>query len=183
MAALMCLGAGTMMAQNNDRGPGGPGGPGRNRGNFDPAQFRQQMMEHYKEVLEVKEDADWKAMQPLVEKVMDARRETFSTMGRGMFGGGFGSRRGGDRSSDRSGDNNSGDRGSRGGFFGAPSPEADALQKAIESKASKAEIKAALAKYVAAREAKQSELKKAQENLRKVLTSRQEAIATINGLL
>ncbi len=38
-------------------------------------------------------------------------------------------------------------------------------------------------KYVASRKAKQAELEKAQEELRKVLTSRQEAIATLDGLL
>ena len=58
-----------------------------------------------------------------------------------------------------------------------------AIQKAIDAKASKAEIKAALEKYVASRKAKQADLEKAQDNLRKVLTSRQEAIATVNGLL
>ena len=46
-----------------------------------------------------------------------------------------------------------------------------------------AEIKAALDKYLASRKAKQAELEKAQENLRKVLTARQEAIAALNGLL
>jgi hypothetical protein len=68
-------------------------------------------------------------------------------------------------------------------MFGQAMPEADALQRAIDSKASKAEVKAALEKYVAARQAKQDELHQAQENLRQVLTSRQEAIATLNGLL
>ena len=68
-------------------------------------------------------------------------------------------------------------------FGGTPNPEADALQKAIDSKASKAELKAALEKYVASRKAKQAELEKAQADLRKVLTPRQEAIATLNGLL
>ena len=44
-------------------------------------------------------------------------------------------------------------------------------------------MKAALAKYVASRKAKQAELETAQTELRKVLTPRQEAIATLNGLL
>lgn len=68
-------------------------------------------------------------------------------------------------------------------MFGQTMPEAEALQKAIDAKASKAEIKAALVKFVAARQAKQSELLQAQDNLRKVLTTRQEATATLNGLL
>jgi hypothetical protein len=64
-----------------------------------------------------------------------------------------------------------------------PSPEADALQKAIESKASNSEMKAALAKYQEARKAKQADLETAQVNLKKVLTVRQEAILTSRGLL
>jgi hypothetical protein len=44
-------------------------------------------------------------------------------------------------------------------------------------------MKAALDKYVASRKAKQAALEQAQADLRKVLTSRQEAIATLNGLL
>ena len=97
-------------------------------------------------------------------------------MGRGMSRGGP---RGGNNG--QSGDQQ-GQQG-RGGFGGPPNPDADALQKAIDSKASKAEIKAALDKYVASRKAKQAALEQAQADLRKVLTSRQEAIATLNGLL
>jgi hypothetical protein len=71
----------------------------------------------------------------------------------------------------------------RGGFGGTPNPDAEALQKAIDSKGSKAEIKTALDKYVASRKAKQAALEQSQADLRKILTSRQEAIATLNGLL
>jgi hypothetical protein len=135
------------------------------------------MMDRMKEQLEVTDDAEWKALEPMVQGVMDARMASMSGMGRGMFGGG--PRRGGNNNG-----NNGGDQPRRGGPFGQqPSPEADALQKAIDAKAPKAEIKAALDKYVAARKAKQAQLEKAQDDLRKVLTSRQEAIATINGLL
>ncbi len=68
-------------------------------------------------------------------------------------------------------------------MFGAPNPDAEALQKAIDSKASKAELKAALEKYVKSRKEKQAEMEKAQAALRELLTPRQEAIATLNGLL
>ena len=170
MAALMCLGANQALAQANNPGGGGRQG----RGNFDPAQMRERMLENYREQLEVTDDAEWKAIEPMVGKVMEARFAAMSGMGRGMFGG---RRRGG------GGDNNNGDQPQRRGPFGQSLPEAEALQKAIDAKASKAEIKAALDKYVAARKAKQAELEKAQEDLRKVLTSRQEAIATLNGLL
>ena len=161
IAAVMSLGTSQVVAQPNDGGKKGPGGPGGGGRSFDPARMQQFMMDRYKEVLEVTDDAEWKAMQPLVQKVMDLRRDSLSGMGRGMFGRGP---RGGDNAQQ-------GDQGQqrRGGFGGTPSPEADALQKAIDSKASKAELKAAL--------------EQAQADLRKVLTTRQEALAALNGLL
>ena len=170
VAAVMSFAANQVIAQPDNAPPGGGGRQGRG----DPAQFQQRMLERTKEVLEVTDDAEWKAMEPLVQKVMDLRRQSFSGMGRGMFGRG-----------PRGGDNPpGGDQAPRrGGMFGTPSPEADALQKAIDSKASKAEMKAALEKYQASRKANQAALEQAQADLRKVLTSRQEAIATLNGLL
>jgi Spy/CpxP family protein refolding chaperone len=173
-AALLALGLSQSALAQQDNAPGG-GRAGGGRGNFDPAQFRQRMMDRLKEQLEVTDDAEWKALEPLVQNVMEARRGTMSGMGRGMFGGG--PRRGG-------GDNaaGGGDQPRRGGM-GQSSPEAEALQKAIDAKAPKAEVKAALDKFVASRKAKQAELEKAQDELRKVLTARQEAIATLDGLL
>jgi hypothetical protein len=171
-AGLLCLGLNQNCMAQPDNGGGGP--PPGGRGNFDPAQFRQRMMERLKERLEVTDDGEWKAIQPMVQAVMDARMASMSGMGRGMFGGG---RRGG------GGGDNNGDQPRRGPFGQTPSAEAEALQKAIDSKAPKAEIKTAMEKFVAHRKAKQAELEKAQEDLRKVLTSRQEAIATLDGLL
>lgn len=139
--------------------------------------MRQRMMDNLKEQLEVTDDTEWKALEPMVQAVMDARMASMSGMGRGMFGG---RRRGNDAGG--AGGNNA-DQPRRGPFGQAPSPEADTLQKAIDAKAPKAEVKAALERFVASRKAKQAELEKAQDQLRKVLTSRQEAIATLNGLL
>ncbi len=167
LVAGLCAGASQALAQP---GPGQGGG----RGNFDPAQFRERMMERLKERLEVTDDSEWKAIQPLVQKVMDARMASMSGMGRGMFGGG---RRGGGGGGD-----NQGDR-PRGPFGQQPSQEAETLQKAIDAKAPKAELKAAVEKYAAYRKQKQTELEQAQAELRKVLTTRQEAIATLDGLL
>jgi len=179
-ASVISLGVNNSLAQqDNNQGGGNGGGRRGGGGNFDPAEMRQRMMESTRENLEVKDDAEWKALEPLIQKVMDARRETFSGMGRGMFGG-FGGRRGGGGG----GGDQGGDRGNRrGGFGGQPSAETEALNRAIESKASNAELKTALAKYVESRKAKQAELEKAQAELRKVLSLRQEAIATANGLL
>jgi len=183
VGAAMCLSASSSMAQDNGGGGGG-GGRRQRGGNFDPAQMQQQRMERYKEVLEVNNDDEWNALQPMIQKVMDARRDTFA--GGGMGRGGFGGRRGGQGGGgDQGGGGQGGGNAMRGGGGrgGEPSPEAEALRKAIDAKATTGEIKAALAKFVESRKAKAEQLKVAQENLRKVLTARQEAIATLNGLL
>src|ERR1019366_9724956 len=82
VAAVMSLGAYQVVAQPNNGGGGGGGGGRQGR---DPAQMQQRMMERYKEVLEVTDDSEWKAMEPLVQKVMDLRRESLSGRGRGVI--------------------------------------------------------------------------------------------------
>jgi hypothetical protein len=164
-AVLLSCAITPALAQDNPDRPGRP--------NFDPAQFQQRRLERIKEQMEITDDSEWKAMEPLIQKVMEARMASFAGMGRGMFGGG---RRGAGGGGDQG-------QGQRRGMFGTPSPEAEALQKVIDAKAPKAEVKAALAKFMEARKAKQAELERAQEELRKVLTTRQEAIATLEGLL
>jgi predicted Holliday junction resolvase-like endonuclease len=145
---------------------------GGGRGNFDPEQMRQRMMERVKEQMEVKNDDEWKVLEPLVQKVMDTRRDVqMGGMGR-MFG------RGG-----RGGGGDQGDQGNRRRFGPEPSAEETALEKAIDAKASKEELKSAMAKYREARKAKEAKLQAAQDDLRKVLTVRQEAIAMSNGWL
>src|SRR5262245_29927819 len=155
----------------------------RQRGRPDAAQiqeWQQRRLEGMKDQLEIKDDAEWKAIEPLIQKVMDAQRNYMADRLRGAFGRG----RGGDRG-DRGGDNNSqgGQRPRGGGMFGTPSPETEALQKAVDAKATNSELKAALAKYQEARKEKQAELEKAQADLRKVLSVRQEAVASLAGLL
>jgi hypothetical protein len=172
VAAALMLGAGTVSAQNDNGGPGG--GPGGGRGNFDPAQFQQRMMDNIRGQLGFTNDADWSAVQPLIQKVADARRDVGGGGGMGrMFGRNRGNNNGG----------NGGPGGGRGGFAPQPSPEAEALQKAIDDNSPAAQVKAALAKYEASQKAKQAKLVQAQENLRKVLTVKQEAQATLLGLL
>lgn len=138
--------------------------------------MQQRMLERVKEQLEVTDEPEWKALEPMVQKVMDARRESMMGGMGGMMRG-FGRPRGGD------GGGGSGDQNRRPSFFGEPSPEAEALEKAIESKASKEELKSAMAKVRSAKKDKEARLKEAQESLRKVLTLRQEAIAVSNGWL
>jgi hypothetical protein len=78
---------------------------------------------------------------------------------------------------------NGGDQGGRPRGFGPSSPEQDALQKAVDADAPAGQIKDLLAKYQAAEKAKQDKLDKAQADLRAVLTVKQEATATLIGLL
>ena len=174
--AALCLTTG--MAQDNNGGPGGPGagGPGgggqgggrggRGGGNFDPAAMQQQRMDRIKTQFGSSDD-EWKAIEPLVKKVSDARMASMA----GMFGGGR---------------NRGGGQGGQGGgqrFGPEPSAEETALTDAVEKDASKDDLKAKMAAYRKAKAAKEAELKTAQENLKKVLTTKQEAIALQQGLV
>jgi hypothetical protein len=182
VAALGCVTAAVAQAQDNNADNNNNNGDRRGRfgrGGFgDPAQMQQRALDNARDALEVKDDKEWQALEPLVknvlEKATEARREGMSSMGRLLFG--RGGRPGGDNNND-----GGGDRGRR--FGGAPAAELDALDKAIEAKATNAELKAAIAKLQEARKAKQAELEKAQADLRKVLTTKQEAVATSMGLL
>jgi hypothetical protein len=160
------------------------------QGNFDPAQFRERQLERYRERIEVKSEDDWKKLEPIIGKVMDAQRDARMGMGFGGFGG-FGGRGGrggggGGGGDAAAGNNNQGgnrNRGGGGGGGGQASPEVTDLQKAIDDKASPDEIKAKVAKLREARKAKEAALEKAQDDLRKALSPRQEAGAILAGLL
>jgi hypothetical protein len=176
----MSLSALLAHAQDDNDGPGGPppgdfggGNPGgsgdMNRtggpsGGFDPAQFQRIMLEQIRTNLNVTNVEEWTAIQPLVQKVMDARRETMSGGGMRMFG--------------RPGGANG-----RGGPGGQTSSEQQALQSAIEANAPTAQIKNALAKCRAAQVEKQANLAAAQADLQNVLSVKQEAQAVLLGLL
>lgn len=150
------------------------------RRNFDPAQMRERMMERYRTQLEITDDAEWKVLKEKIEKVSTLQMQSrMGGMG-GMMGmrggpGGPGGQGGADA-------NNNPQRARRGGF-GEPSAEQEALQKAIEAKASKEELAAAMTKLRAARKAKEAEVEKAQEELKQLLSTRQEAQAVLMGLL
>ncbi len=145
-----------------------------------PAQFRERMMERVRTEMDVKDDSEWKLISDRVTKVMDAQREMRQGGGMGMM-----FRRPQPQGDQAATDNNAagGRRRGGGGPGGEPSPEAEALQKALESKGSADDVKAALAKYRDAHKVKREKLDKAQEDLKKVLTSRQEAAAVMLGLL
>lgn len=167
------MSAETLSAQQRGRG-------GNRNGNFDPAQARQRMLDNYKERLEVNNDAEWKIIQERIEKVLQAQREL--RVGGGFARSGGGNRRGGNDNAQS--DNNGGGRTNRGGMFGIePNPELEALQKALDSKAPPDEIKSKVARLRESLKAREAKLASAQEDLRKVLSMRQEGLAMLMGLL
>ena len=178
MATALCVGGGSLQAQDDtaggpppgqvggggpgdaggNGGPGGPppgnfgnGGPGGPGGNFDPAKFEQRMLEQTRKSLNFTNDDEWAVIQPLVQKVMEARREAGP--------------------------------GGPGGFGRAASSEQQALQKALDDAAPIPQVKETLAKYRAARAEKRAALATAQASLLAVLSVKQEAEAVLLGLV
>ena len=119
----------------------------------------------------VTNDVDWSLIVVKIAAVKKARTILMS-YGGGMMGmvgmlGGFGGGRDGGLQA----------------MSGRTSPEAQALQQATDSDAPTAQTRNLLAQFRAARKEKQAALTKAQAELQSVLTMRQEAIATLGGLL
>lgn len=188
--ALVIFGASNAMAQQQRPGgrggqQGGQGGPG-GQGGFDPAQFMDMMLDRMQEQLEFS-DAEWKAVRPLVQGVMEKQRATRGPGMGGMFGrGGRGGRGGqpGGANADAPARGPQAGRGGRGGQPGAGDfPEQDALQAAIDSNAAAADIKTKLDAYKKAVVKNEAALKKAQDDLRAVLSVKQEAQLTLFGML
>src|SRR5690242_20668539 len=156
--------------------PGGAGGGGAGGGGFggriDPAQFRQMMNDRMKELMGANDD-EWKALQPRIEKVQQLSRDASNFGGIGLlmdFGQGGGGRGRG--------------FGGPGGPGGDRQPSAaqqknTELVEVVKNKESSPEqLKEKLAAAKAARAQAKAELAKAQEELRELLTVRQEAVLT-----
>jgi hypothetical protein len=132
------------------------------------------MNERLKASLKVTDD-EWAAIQPLIEKVQAKQRDAMG----GRFGG-FGRGPGGP----------GGPGGAGGGGGGGDQParpgaaESDALRKALESESTSSDdLKAKLNAVREQRKKSASELASAREDLRKVLTVRQEAALVAAGIL
>lgn len=153
--------------RGGDQNRGGDrGGDRGNRGNFDPAQMRERMETFMKEQLGNPTDEEWKVIQPKLDKVMTAQRDS---RGGFMFGrGGSDRSRGGDSSQPKS------------DVQKAQSDLKDTLDK---KDASVEEINAKLAALRTAREKAKTELKAAQKDLSEVLTARQVAALVMMGML
>lgn len=164
--AILAMSAGSAFAQNNNGGQG----RGQGRGNFDPAQMRERMMTRIKEQLGATDD-EWKAIEPKVDKVMTAQRESRGGFGFGGFGGGRG--------------------GPGGGGGGADQQPTTAVGKAsadlrttLDSKDAAPEtIAKKLATLREAREKARKDVADAQKELKEILTQRQEAVLVMNGML
>jgi hypothetical protein len=170
---MMAAMTGTAFGQAGGRGGpgGGGGGPGGGRGNFDPAQVQQMMMDNLKQQLGTS-DEDFAAIQPKLEAVITAQRATNSG-GRGGRGGG------------QSGPGGFG--GGRGGQNTTPT----AVQKALSdlqatldnTESTPEQIKAKVTAVREAKAAAKASLSKAQDALRELLSQRQEAVLSMMGYL
>jgi len=165
VAALVC--ASIVMAQ--------AGGRQRGRRRFDPEQMRQRMMERMKEALRAS-DEEWELIAPRLEKVQTLTRQARGGDMRVLFAG-------------------------MGGFRGTPArtrpreetaqqeqtplEEATANLRAVlqDQEASDAQIQEALTAYREEREKVREELAEAQQDLREVLSLRQEGQLVLMGLL
>lgn len=122
------------------------------------------MMSKLRDQLEVTDDAEWELLTVRIAKVVELRR--------GATAGGAGSR----------GIGYSPDKNKRNADTGGNSEQA-ALRAAVSDKLPDAEIKARLARVHELYLQEAAKLAKAQEELRAVLTIRQEAVAVMAGLL
>ena len=145
--------------RNRDRGNRERGGE---RGQWDRSQIMDRIMDRYRENLGFSV-AEWKVVRPKVQAVMDNRISGASGM-MSMFGGGSRRGRGGSSSDEKT-------------------PTSDLRDLLEKENPAKGDIKAKLAAYRADRKAREAKLKKAQEDLRQLLTIKQEAQAVLAGLL
>lgn len=199
-AALLLLAGGKSFAQPGGPGaPGGAGGPGGGFGGpggggggfggrgqqMDPTQFRQQLQdraqEFFREQLAVTNDEEWSVIGPRISAVTLLKTETvMNAMGamRGIMAA--------NRGATGQAGNGQGNPNRRMGGLGAfaqSTAEADALQVAIDGNLPAEQLKAAMARLREARKRKQAQLAAAQDQLREVLTVRQEAILVSLGML
>ncbi len=165
--AISILSLSILPAAGWAQAPAAPGAP-TGRGSFNIEEYRKRMEEGYKTALKAT-DEEWTVLKPLIENVANKQRE--ARIGGGGFGRGGGGNPGGGTAPTSE----------------TPRPgqaESTALKDALASDATSVdEIKAKLAAVRNARKTAQASLAQAREELRKVLTVRQEAALVNMGLL
>jgi len=172
--------AGMLLAQPPERPEGGRRGQ-RTERRMNREEMRARMVERMKEQLGAK-DEEWKVIEPRLQKVMDLSRQV-DRRGRGMFFG-RGGRRGPGRDADTESRPGRRPEGAPGRETSAVEKAADELQKVLDSESAKAEeIKAKLTALREAREKAKQDLAKAQQDLKQILTVKQEATLVLGGIL
>ncbi len=188
VACVLALTAGGLSLAQQQGGGGGGGRGGRGGGgNFDPAQMRQRMMERMKEQLGA-DDAAWKVLEPRLTKVMELNRQAGAGGRGGMFGMMMGGRGRGGPGGPGGPDNAGGPPQRRGSGPGGEQTALDTamtkLRTVLENQsATPEEIKTQLTAVRSAREKARQELAVAQQELKKILTVRQEAMLVEMGQL
>ena len=169
------------------QGPGGPmqGGPPQGPGGpqFDPAQMRQMMEQRMQEMLGATAE-EWKVLGPRVMKVQELARQSAGG-GPGMMFGPMGRRGAGGPGMGGPGSDRPGGRGMG---MNRELTEVEKIQEELQTllentAATPEQIKQQVTKLRAAREKAKQELAKAQQDLRQVLTVRQEAQLILMGML
>ena len=177
LAAVFLISANPVAAQGVPQARNGNNGTGR--AGRDPAQVEAQRLDRYRQLFEVDSADEWKVISAAIQKVQKAQREARVTrFGRGLGFGANGRNRG----------NNARTRTNAPAQGNAndttqTNPDVTALQAAVDAKAPEAEIRGRVAKLRETMKVKQANLLQAQGELRQILTVRQEAIATVAGLL
>lgn len=173
-AALVAVNGLTSTASAQEKG----------RGGFNPEEMRARMAEGIRTLLEVKNEDEWKLISARLEKVREAREKVRSFSGdfRLLFNAsreGGGDKGGGDKG----GGDKGGGRGPGGFGSGTPNPDSEAFSKAVQNKAPTDELKQRMARYRDGRKAAEAGYEKVSEDLRQVLTVRQEAALVAVGIL
>ena len=138
----------------------------------DPSQIittiQQTVSQSFREQMGVTNDDEWAVIQERIAAVTKAKTAVSSDGGGliGMFGGYGG-----------------GGGGGRGRLANALSPEAQALQQALDADAPVGEVKPLFARLQAVHKEKLAKLAQAQADLRALLTVRQEAIVILAGMM
>lgn len=154
------------------RGPSS-GQEGGERRTFNPADMQARMLSAMRERMGVTSDEEWAVIAERITKVSELRRQAGGALAAAMAmrGPGAPGGPGGDAA-----------RGAIRGRTGG-SPETEALQSAVRDQLPDAEVKARLAKLRETRKTNEKKLEEAQEELRAVLTVRQEAMLVLAGIL
>ena len=151
---LVTAGVAACLCLGTNQSVGEAGRGGPALGSMNPEQMWQQGAERLRAIFDVKDDAEWNIILERARKVYDLRVEMIKSLLAVVR------QQGGD-----------------------PSPETDALKSAIAAKSSTEKLKAAMERFRQARKAKEDKLLQAQEDLKQILTTRQEAIALGLGLV